>query len=111
MPKQGISSTARFAHACGAIYGAVVAMSLPVIFITPQRWQQYHRIGRGPDDAVRKVMQLYPTLHEHLNRKKDHHRADAVLIASYGLPPWRGTNADAERHHPKLAVQPISCEE
>ena len=68
MPKQGISSTARFTYARGAIYGAVAAMSLSVSFVTPQRCQQYHRIGRGLDDAVRKVMQFYPTLHEHLNR-------------------------------------------
>jgi crossover junction endodeoxyribonuclease RuvC len=84
MPKQGISSTARFTYACGSIYCAVVALGLPASFVTPQRWQQHHRIGKGPDDAVRKVLQLHPGRHEQLKRKKDQHRADAVLIALYG---------------------------
>jgi crossover junction endodeoxyribonuclease RuvC len=66
MPRQGVTSTFRFGHACGAIYGLVVALGLPVVFVTPPRWQRHHRIGRGPDDAVRKVLQLYPALHEHL---------------------------------------------
>jgi hypothetical protein len=43
MPKQGTSETAP-AYACGAIYGAVAAMSLPMNLITPQRWQLYHPI-------------------------------------------------------------------
>jgi crossover junction endodeoxyribonuclease RuvC len=85
MPKQGVTSTFRFGYACGAIYGLVAALGLPVSFVTPQRWQQHHRIGKGPDDAVRKVMQLYPALYESLKLKKHHHRADAVLIAIYGL--------------------------
>ena len=29
MPKQGVASTFRFGYACGAIYGAVVALGLP----------------------------------------------------------------------------------
>jgi crossover junction endodeoxyribonuclease RuvC len=111
MPKQGISSTARFTYACGALYGAVVALGLPVSFVTPQRWQRHHRIGKGPDDAVRRVLQLYPALHESLRLKKEHHRADAVLIASYGLSLSRGTNTDVERHQAEHVVQPASCEQ
>jgi crossover junction endodeoxyribonuclease RuvC len=99
MPRQGVTSTFRFGYACGAIYGLVAAMHLPVSFVTPQRWQQHHRIGRGPDDAVRRAVQLYPALHEHLKLRRDHHRADAVLIASYGLSILKRTTNDIERHH------------
>jgi crossover junction endodeoxyribonuclease RuvC len=100
MPKQGISSTARFTYACGAVYGAVVAMGIPVSFVTPQRWQQHHRIRKGPDDAVHKVLQLYPALHESLKRKKDHHRADAVLIALHGLATLKGRTENVETARP-----------
>jgi crossover junction endodeoxyribonuclease RuvC len=85
MPRQGVSSTFRFGYVAGVIYGVTAALDLSVSFVTPQRWQQHHRIGRGPDDAVRKVIQLYPTLHEQLKRRKDNHKADAVLIALFGL--------------------------
>jgi crossover junction endodeoxyribonuclease RuvC len=85
LPRQGISSAWQFAHACGAVYGVLAALAVPVSFVTPQRWQQHHRIGKGPDDAVRKALQLYPALHAQLSRKKDHHRADALLIALTGV--------------------------
>jgi crossover junction endodeoxyribonuclease RuvC len=96
MPKQGISSTARFAYACGSVYGTVVALGLSVSFVTPQKWQQHHRIRRGPDDAVHKVLQLQPELYEHLKRKKDHHRVDAVLIGLYGLTLLQSTRSVVE---------------
>jgi crossover junction endodeoxyribonuclease RuvC len=99
MPKQGVTSTFRFGYAAGCIYGVVAALGIPVSFVTPQRWQAHHRIGRGPDDAVRKVLQLHPGLHEQLKRKKDHHRADAVLIALYGFATLRGKTENVERQH------------
>jgi hypothetical protein len=60
-------------------------MNIAVNFVTPQRWQKYHRIGPGPDAAVQKAIQLYPNLHAQLVRKKDHHKADAALIAAFGV--------------------------
>jgi crossover junction endodeoxyribonuclease RuvC len=106
MPRQGLSSTFRFAYVCGTVYGAVVALGLPVSFARPQDWQRHHRIGRGPDDAVRKVLQLYPALHEQLKRQKDNHRADAVLIALFGAAAREsgadlaglGLRASSDRH-------------
>jgi crossover junction endodeoxyribonuclease RuvC len=96
MPRQGVSSTFRFGYAAGTVYGVVAALGLPMNFVTPQKWQQHHRIRKGPDDAVRKVLQLYPALHENLKRKKDQHRADAVLIALYGLAMLQATRPGAE---------------
>jgi len=105
MPKQGVSSTFRFGYAAGAIYGVVAALDLPRNFVTPQRWQQHHRIGRGHDDAVRKVIQLYPALQEHLSRRKDNHRADAVLIALFGLATL-GKTEHVEHRHDDHATRP-----
>jgi crossover junction endodeoxyribonuclease RuvC len=85
MPKQGISSTSRFMYAAGAIYGAVVALGIAVSFVRPQDWQRHHHIGRGPDDALRRCLQLYPGIADQLRRRRDNHRADALLIAAYGM--------------------------
>jgi crossover junction endodeoxyribonuclease RuvC len=85
MPKQGSASTFRLGYAAGAIYGVLATLEIPVTFCTPQRWQGHHHIQRGPDDAVKRALQLFPNLQPQLARKKDHHRADAILIASYGL--------------------------
>jgi hypothetical protein len=89
MPKQGISSTARLNYTAGALYGVVVASGLPVTFVLPLVWQRHHRIGRGPDDAKRPALQLFPAIADQLARKRDGHRADALLIAAYGLATKR----------------------
>jgi crossover junction endodeoxyribonuclease RuvC len=85
MPRQGVASTFRLGYSAGALYGVLATLEIPVTFCTPQKWQGHHHIQRGPDDAVKRALQLFPSLHSQLARKRDNHRADAILIASYGL--------------------------
>ena len=54
-------------------------------FATPQEWQRFQHIGAAPDAARQRAVQLYPQLAPMLARKKDHNRADALLLAVYGL--------------------------
>jgi hypothetical protein len=42
------------------------------------------RIGASPDAARQRAVQLYPALAPMLSRKRDQHRADALLLACYG---------------------------
>jgi crossover junction endodeoxyribonuclease RuvC len=88
-PGQGTVSMFRFGEAAGAIYGLVVGFGLPVTFITPQRWQKHHGIGASPDAARQRAVQLYPVIAPQLARKRDQHRADALLLAVYGLHQLR----------------------
>jgi crossover junction endodeoxyribonuclease RuvC len=88
-PGQGVTSMFRFGEAAGALYGLVVGLGLPVTFVTPQQWQKHHRVGASPDAARQRAVQLYPALAPLLARKKDHHRADALLLACYGLAVLR----------------------
>jgi crossover junction endodeoxyribonuclease RuvC len=82
-PGQGVTSMFRFGEAAGAVYGLLVGLGLPVTFVTPQRWQRFHQVGAAPDAARQRAMQLYPALAPLLARKRDHHRADALLLAHY----------------------------
>jgi Holliday junction resolvasome RuvABC endonuclease subunit len=84
MPKQGVTSTFRFGWSCGAIYAAVVALGRPLSLVRPIDWQRYHHVGKGPDDARRVAVRLFPDHAQAFARKKDNHRADAVLIALFG---------------------------
>jgi hypothetical protein len=52
--------------------------------VQPKAWQHHHGIGPTPDAARQRAVQLYPALAPRLARKADAHRADALLIASYG---------------------------
>jgi crossover junction endodeoxyribonuclease RuvC len=83
-PGQGTVSMFRFGEAAGAVYGLIVGLGLPVTFATPQQWQKYHGVGASPDAARQRAVQLYPTLAPMLARKRDQHRADALLLACYG---------------------------
>jgi crossover junction endodeoxyribonuclease RuvC len=94
MPKQGVTSVFRFGFAFGAIAGAVAALELPCTFVPPKRWQRLHGIGPEPDAAIRRALQLYPALAPQLARKRDAHRADAVLIATFGQHMQRGLPPD-----------------
>jgi len=85
MPRQGLASTFRFGQASGALYGLVIGLGLPVTLVTPQQWQRYHGIGGAPDAARQRALELFPAVSALLSRKKDDQRADALLIASYGL--------------------------
>jgi crossover junction endodeoxyribonuclease RuvC len=85
MPKQGVTSMFRFGYSAGCLYGLIIGLGLPISFVTPQQWQRHHGIGAAPEAAVQRALQLFPALAASLTRKCDHNRADAALIATYGL--------------------------
>jgi hypothetical protein len=84
-PGQGVVSMFRFGQSLRGIYGLLVGLLLPVTFVLPQRWQKFHGVGPSPDAARQRAVQLYPKLAELLEKKRDQHRADAVLLAAFGL--------------------------
>jgi crossover junction endodeoxyribonuclease RuvC len=84
-PGQGVTSMFRFGYAAGAVYGAIAALGLPCSFVAPQSWQKFHSVGPSADAARQRATQLYPQLAPQLAKKRDCNRADAVLIACYGL--------------------------
>jgi crossover junction endodeoxyribonuclease RuvC len=85
MPKQGVTSMFRFGVSFGAIQGIVAAMGIPMTLVKPKQWQGFHHCGPSPDAARQRGVQLYPSTAARLARKLDANRADALLIAAYGL--------------------------
>lgn len=86
MPKQGVASMFRFGRAAGAIDATVACCGIPLTYVTPQAWKKHHGL-HGPDKELSRAraLQLAPELSESLARKKDHGRAESVLIALYGF--------------------------
>jgi crossover junction endodeoxyribonuclease RuvC len=84
MPKQGIVSSWRFAEAFGATKAVVLTMGTPLTLVAPKAWQRFHGIGPASDEARQRAVQLYPDAIDQLRRRRDNHRADALLIADYG---------------------------
>jgi len=90
MPRQGVRSMFTMGEGYGALKMALTALRIPFEEITPQRWKKMLLYGTMKDkDASRsKAQQLFPSMS--LSRKKDHGRADALLIAEFGRRQFLG---------------------
>ena len=86
MPRQGVASMFSFGRTFGALQMALVANGIPHTIVTPQSWKKAAGILSGSDKEAsrRRALQLFPGEAANLARKRDHGRADAMLLALYG---------------------------
>ncbi len=90
MPKQGVSSTFKFGRAFGTAIGVVGALKVPMILVTPQKWKRHFRLSSDKEASRAMALRLFPACAEHFQRKKDHGRAEAALLAKYGAETFGG---------------------
>ena len=84
MPQQGISSTSKFMRAAGCIEAVAQLLNHPVIFVTPQIWKKHHHLIKTEKIASLELARAkWPQAP--LTKMKHHNRAEALLIAAYGL--------------------------
>lgn len=83
----------------GTIEGVLDVLRLEHRIVQPQTWKRFYglvgAVGEGRPQAQREALKkqisiktaidLYPAAKTSLARKKDHNRADALLIAHYGM--------------------------
>jgi crossover junction endodeoxyribonuclease RuvC len=83
----GATSAFNFGHGAGMILATVQLSNVPLTLVTPAVWKARAKLTRRPKDYSRTLaLQLFPTAP--LDRKKDHGRADALLIARFGHGFW-----------------------
>ena len=71
-------------HSRGVVETVLELARLDVRAVQPATWKRwYGLIGSEKADGIEKARALYP-LAAHLKRKKDHNRADALLLAHFG---------------------------
>lgn len=87
MPKQGVSSSFRFGEAVGTIKGVLGTRGIPVRMVSPVVWKRAFNLIGGDKEASRaRAIERWPNAALlHFSRKKDHGRAEAALIAAWGL--------------------------
>jgi crossover junction endodeoxyribonuclease RuvC len=86
MPEQGASSGFKYGRAVGAIEAVIACCTIPLTIVEPSIWKKFHALRGGDKEAGRqRALQLFPAAHAMLARKKDHGRAEAALIALYGI--------------------------
>jgi len=83
-PKQGGSSIFKLGMGYGQILACLAAAKVPHKIVSPRKWKNACNVPTDKDGARRMAIQLYPNAVHDLKLKKHEHRAEALLMASYG---------------------------
>lgn len=92
MPDQGSSSGFIYGRAVGALETCVVGLLIPITFIEASAWKKAHGLAKRSkadepktkEDSRQRALQLFATS-PWFPLKMHHNRAEASLIAHYGL--------------------------
>jgi Holliday junction resolvasome RuvABC endonuclease subunit len=82
MPRQGVSSSFRFGLGTGMLRGVILGQRIPLHQVTPSKWKKHFRLDSDAEKSRALAIRLWPDCGE-LRHKKDHGRAEAMLIARY----------------------------
>lgn len=83
MPHDGRRSLARFIRAAAQTESVARVMGIPVTKVRPQTWKKDMALGKGKDESLAMARRLFPEAGEQLARKKDHNRAEALLLGEW----------------------------
>lgn len=83
-PRNSSVANFRLGVGLGIWQGIAAGLRLPVSWVYPQTWRRGLAVPPGKDGSLVRARELYPAAP--LGRKKDHGRADAILIATWA---WR----------------------
>jgi crossover junction endodeoxyribonuclease RuvC len=93
----GRQSAFIFGQGLGVIKGVISAMRIPYTQVSPAKWKKKFSLARDKDASRGAAIRLFPEKSDLFLRKKDDGRAEATLIALYGLEQAGGiTNAKQE---------------
>jgi hypothetical protein len=83
-PGQGVSSVFKFGTSYGAVLGVLATLEIRTILVTPQTWKKHFRLDSDKEKSRALALRTFAKTPEHFNRKKDHSKAEASLLAVYG---------------------------
>lgn len=95
MPGQGTRSMLTIGLDFAVMLGILAALALPSTRVRPAIWKRTLGVGKDKEQARLRAMQLFPGAD--LRRKKDHGRAEALLLAWYGVHSQRLLKAGEAR--------------
>lgn len=81
-PGQGVGSMFSLGMSYWGVAAVVSALRIPLHLVEPREWKAHFRLNKDKELARALASRYYPSVD--LSRKKDHGRAEALLIARYG---------------------------
>jgi crossover junction endodeoxyribonuclease RuvC len=85
MPGQGVSGVFAFGKAYGVVIGVLAAHGVPMTFVSPVKWKKALQVPASKDGARARASQLLPQAASEWPLVKDSGRAEAALIAYWGI--------------------------
>jgi crossover junction endodeoxyribonuclease RuvC len=85
MPGQGVSSVFAFGKSYGIVLGVLAALGIPMTLVSPRKWKAALGVPAAKDGARARASQLMPGSAVHWPLVKHSDRAEAALIALYGV--------------------------
>lgn len=89
-PQAGVASSFSFGRSLGIVLGAAAAKA-SLSLVKPTVWKSGLQVPRDKNQARARAMALFPAAAKLFSRAKDDGRAEAALIAFYGLLTLRLT--------------------
>lgn len=83
MPGQGVVSMFAIGYGFGLWEGMIVSRKIPYTIVSAVQWKKALGLNRDKELSRHRAMQLFPCADLHL--KKHHGRAEALLLAHYGV--------------------------
>lgn len=81
-PGQGSSSMFSLGMSFWGVAGVLAALGIPLRLVEPREWKGAYALDKDKQKSIELARRLFPSVA--LTRKKDHGRAEALLIAEYG---------------------------
>lgn len=82
-PGQGVSSTFKYGQAYGALRACCAALCIPHHLVSPTKWKKHFALDNDKEKSRGLAIRMWPGA-KCFERKKDHGRAEAALLALYG---------------------------
>jgi hypothetical protein len=91
---QGAVSQARLVASMHLVWGVAAGLGIRVELVVPGTWKRHFRLrGGAKEDSRLKCLNVMPESARFLMRKMDHNRAEALLMARFGLETYQGVEA------------------
>lgn len=81
-PGQGVGSMFSLGMSFWGVAGVLAALGIPLQLVEPKGWKGAYGLDKDKQKSLELARKMFPTVK--LTRKKDHNRAEALLIAEYG---------------------------
>lgn len=82
-PGQGVGSMFSLGMSFWGVAGVLAGLRIPMTLVEPKAWKGHYGLDKDKQRSIELARKMFPNIQ--LTRKKDHNRAEALLIARYGM--------------------------